>query len=478
MAYFKGRNKNPHFEIMEENTWRFWFSNDISRNFWIFSIIYAANNAFATTPLLFATSAIDPRVAGVSVGTYCICFILSALFLAPLLLNLMRPRQVLTCCMFTMSLSVGVFFNLATVFEGNSSAQWSCAMANGVAGGTAGAVGWTAWGVYLASSCDELASLSADPHSRREESTATLSAGFATIFLIMEVACSLTAAALFYIGLDRWIVFMSFGLIALAMTLLMSSIDDIEDRVTTRKEGVGCIDKLFSKALRAVVLWKDPKLWLLGLTSLTFGLSAALMNANTNPAVAEVYGLYRVGFMTATTSLVASIVSFLLRFLTSRSMLRRTLGLTVGAFGFLVVSLGVSITRMYGPLTEMEHALVLLYVGQGIGRGVYEGINKALFADHYPTNKEGAFANQTLIVALPYGVVFFFRKGTTVHDWHVAIAVLVYALLIVPAYKLAIYLERTSRTERTYESKEYAQGADVYGVESDSLEGKNVAEAL
>lgn len=238
-------------------------------------------------------------------------------------------------------------------------------------------------------------------------------------------------------------------------------VDDIEDKVTSRKEGEGCVEQLLSKSSRALELWKERKIWLLHLTSWTFGLGAALMNAFVNAETKEAFGKdsadlgkSRLGVMTATTSLVAALTSLLLRYLMSHSGLRRTLGLSTGALGFLIVGTGVCITRRYyGEVRVLKDALVLLYIGQGVGRGVFESINKAVYADHFPTNKEGAFANLMMMCCLPYGIVFLFRTQATVQDWYVAIAVLVSALLIVPAYRLALRLDSTSAEQRTRKSK-------------------------
>merc|ERR1711908_261521 len=110
------------------------------------------------------------------------------------------------------------------------------------------------------------------------------------------------------------------------------------------------------KALSAVQVWRDPKIWLLQCTNLTFGFAAARVGKG--PVVA------------------------------------------LGAASFIL--LGV-LSRWVGNPATWGAGVLIFYALHGVGRAVYESTNKAIFADFFPGEKStGAFAN-----------VFIFSTGSS-----------------------------------------------------------------
>lgn len=96
------------------------------------------------------------------------------------------------------------------------------------------------------------------------------------------------------------------------------------------------------------------------------------------------------------------------------------------------------------------YELVILYIMQGLGRAVYESINRAIFGDFYGAagrdeHKEAAFANimiQNAGVSCAFFFVnFAFSKDGVYATWAVRlmeILMVVFGLSIVPCYLWAL----------------------------------------
>ena len=102
-----------------------------------------------------------------------------------------------------------------------------------------------------------------------------------------------------------------------------------------------------------------------------------------------------VGLYTAVTSLVAAAASLLFGTLQSsrRGRLRCGKGavLMIGASSYLVISL------LFLFLLDWDQStLLLIYTLLGVGRATYEGTLRAVFADYFPNDREGAFGNVIL----------------------------------------------------------------------------------
>ncbi|KAL3765244.1 hypothetical protein ACHAW5_010863 [Stephanodiscus triporus] len=101
-----------------------------------------------------------------------------------------------------------------------------------------------------------------------------------------------------------------------------------------------------------------------------------------------------VGLYTAVTSLVAAGSSLIFGWMqTSRGRFRCGKGdaLTIGASSYLTISLLFLFLLDWDRMT-----LLFIYTLLGIGRATYEGTLRAVFADFFPNDKEGAFGNVIL----------------------------------------------------------------------------------
>jgi MFS family permease len=141
------------------------------------------------------------------------------------------------------------------------------------------------------------------------------------------------------------------------------------------------------------LMWKDPLAKYLSPICILFGLStsfaSSILNGEIIQRVLSDPNSTYVGLYTAITSLVAAIASLVFGYLqSSKGQLHcgKTGALTVGASSYLIISL-----LFLFLLTWDRGALILVYTLLGIGRATYEGTLRAVFADYFTAEKEGAF---------------------------------------------------------------------------------------
>mmetsp|Transcript_34553 Transcript_34553/g.56513 ORF Transcript_34553/g.56513 Transcript_34553/m.56513 type:complete len:241 (+) Transcript_34553:344-1066(+) len=98
---------------------------------------------------------------------------------------------------------------------------------------------------------------------------------------------------------------------------------------------------------------------------------------------------------TAITSMVAAVASLLFGRLQSSHGSRlhcgKELVLTIGALSYLVIVLQFIAFPNGSDWNRLT--LIYIYTLLGVGRATYEGTLRAVFADFFPNEKEGAFAN-------------------------------------------------------------------------------------
>merc|ERR1712048_77505 len=172
-----------------------------------------------------------------------------------------------------------------------------------------------------------------------------------------------------------------------------------------KTETRGTSSAVLDRAKAALELWPSPKIWCLGMTNFTFGFTSGFVNGYVNASFAKpnpTLGAEGIGTLLATTSLVAAVSSTVLSSISQKVGKGAVIGLASLVFACIPLSiLGFTPNvknHYWGPW------LVILYILQGIGRGVYESTNKAVFADFYQGNQSaGAFGN----CMVQYSFAFF-----------------------------------------------------------------------
>ena len=107
-----------------------------------------------------------------------------------------------------------------------------------------------------------------------------------------------------------------------------------------------------------------------------------------------------IGALSAATSCVAAIFSLIFGILSQKKYISKGSILIIGAISFLLVAL--SFVVVPNPTDWGFLSLLMIYSFQGIGRATFEGTLRATFADMFPTEKEGAFANVSCMFLSAY----------------------------------------------------------------------------
>jgi len=191
---------------------------------------------------------------------------------------------------------------------------------------------------------------------------------------------------------------------------------------------------LLGKAMAAVELMPDVRVWLLSFTNLTFGFCAAFMNGYVNEHYVKestAFNETAIGFLTAITAVVAGLSAPVFARLSKR--FGKGWVVFFGSLAFMTIPLCVIFARV----DTWGVGIILFFVLHGLGRGVYESTNKVAFADFFPGKAPGAFANCMMQNSFAFAVCFFLSAAFQSQPSVLAGIVLTLAALTGPSYALA-----------------------------------------
>eukprot|EP00658_Telonema_sp_P-2_P009584 TRINITY_DN13575_c0_g1_i5.p1 TRINITY_DN13575_c0_g1~~TRINITY_DN13575_c0_g1_i5.p1 ORF type:complete len:401 (-),score=102.85 TRINITY_DN13575_c0_g1_i5:460-1662(-) len=304
-------------------------------------------------------------------------------------------------------------------------------------GGIAAGFLWTAQGAYFSRNAAlyaEAAGIS------KEQATLTFAGWFALPYLGFEVVFKLLQS---YIGLDSgplsagWAQGKNFIYVINTICAVLAVFgclrimplkeDDKEEDPGQMAAREPLLTIMTRQALAASKLFiTDPKMPLMMSMNIAFGVTAAYINSYTTSVVATHFlGSGYAGYLAAITAGVAALLSFPLTNLglitsglcgmelskeTEKSFKRSAM--VVGPICFALVSLLPIIMGYKSSGIGNWGGLVLLYVLQGVGRGVWEATNKAIFADYFAYDTVGGFSNMIIQNGGASTVCFFIDLKT------------------------------------------------------------------
>jgi len=367
-------------------------AEELRSNFTWFTTFFAINHGLVTAPLVVATSVLAEGVGYQGNALINVFTIVSSFFLGAPAVSTLGLKggtllgMVLYCvyaCLFALAALVG---------KTAASTQMVLFCVGSACGGIAAGILWTAQGSYFARTVDLLARREA---TERAKLTASLASTFAVLYLGFEVGAKMSWSVC-----DR--LHVPIALTALLFTVL----GVLATAAMTRAYALKCPGaptKVFDRTKAAAALWRDPVLFLVSGVNVTFGFSAAFMNGYVNANyTAKELGNWAVPLLAAMTALLAAVFA---RFF---GMLGACLGkgplVVVGAACFLCIPLCIF---LLGCCDGWGWWLLTLYILQGAGRAVYESTSKGIFADMFPNESVGAFANCMLQSSLSFAVCFF-----------------------------------------------------------------------
>mmetsp|Transcript_38456 Transcript_38456/g.101697 ORF Transcript_38456/g.101697 Transcript_38456/m.101697 type:complete len:459 (-) Transcript_38456:295-1671(-) len=415
------------------------------RHNWIwFATMFAINHGVVTTPLVIATSVLDESVGYMGNALLNVFTVASTLTFAAPLVSVVGLKGGVLFGMAFLCVYAGLFA-VAAFCKGHVTLQMIAFCLGSSCGGMAAGVLWTSQGAYFSRTVDLLSAQ--EPDAGRPALSAKLAGTFAVLYLSFEVAAKLLWALLDKLGAPNMLIAVLFTAIGVAALVGQTWARDIGSAEPAAH---------WSAKLKATVAtWKDPAIFLLSGTNLTFGFAAAFMNGYVNANyTSKQLGSFAVAMLAAFTALTAACLSRLFGPLGAR--VGKGPMVVLGAACFLCIPL---CTFLLGCCDDWGWGLIVLYALQGAGRAVFESTNKGVFADFFPkpADSVGAFANVMLQTTMSFALCFFLSdhlQGRTL-----GYIVTVLALLTPLGYAAAVRLQLRQAERPSEDGKPSDAGA-------------------
>jgi hypothetical protein len=359
----------------------------IMSNFRLMSVLFSLNHGCVVACLALASPKLGAIGAWQS-GILYITYTTSALIGATYIVKELGGRNALSLGMGLYCAYVGCFV-VALIWP---ESKHTIPYVGGAIGGVGAGFLWTAQGSYFAK-CSELhSSYMQQPVA---SSTSSLAGIFAFLYLAIEVAVRMLSTILLEFCGTSWdIIFGIYTTIALLSTLGMRFL--VQDLGVNQTSTTNESTWFYRLTATAHILFKDPKMkYMIGLNA-TFGLASAFLNSYVNSQVLPIAlndpDSKYVGVLSSWVSALAAGMSLFFGRIAPIS--GKGMILILGSVCFFCEVLPF---LLLPDIQQWGWTLVILvYSLHGIGRSTFEGTLKAAFADFFPEEKEGAFANINL----------------------------------------------------------------------------------
>lgn len=269
-----------------------------------------------------------------------------------------------------------------------------------------------------------------------ENLTAQLSATFAMWYLGQECFWKAMFTILQkYLHASNIVAFFIYASMATMATIVLAIVGN-----DARPKNLPARGPICERAAAALALWSEPKLWLIAGSNITFGFSAAYLNGFINAKwLHEALSKDFIGFLGAVICLIATLSSKVFGLVAEKSGKLPIIAL--GSLCFLGIALlsFVKAPEGKGP-GSWGWGIIVFYVLQGMGRGVYESTNKGVFGDFFPgALGVGAFAN--CMMQNTFSGTIGFIMGSMNVDSHEVWILLAGSILTVPCLQLALSMK-------------------------------------
>ena len=436
------------------------FASKTLQNFYWFSIVFAAVPSSALACLALAAprlQSIGARANGILYLTYTASAVMGATYLTKVMGS--KRAVILGMALFC---SYVLCFLLATIDTNRSAA---IAYTGAAIGGVGAGIQWTAQGTYFSQAAETYSLESGQDWAL---SNSKLAGIFAFLFLTEEMVLDLLSTVLTrYLGLPWSMIFAVYSVIAISATLAMGFVREYPTDTGASTETI--VEKLLA-AFHLLV--NDNKMkYMIGLNA-SFGFAGAFLNSFVSGEVLPVAlgdtGSSYTGLLIAIHGGAAALFSLIFAKLSVKVgkgpiLIFGSLCFFSVAFPFLIQP---SLDKWGWKL------LITIYALEGIGRATFEGTLKAIFADYFPYEKEGAFANIILQNGLSTAIAYIastsltcdrvglycveYRDGSKHDVWTFAMIVVVSSIVSIFGYLRASYLHEMGDCEErliAYRSK-------------------------
>jgi len=259
---------------------------------------------------------------------------------------------------------------------------------------------------------------------------------FAFFFLLFEVTFRLGTSGLQSAGLADYVVFGVCVICAIGTAVASALI--LEPLQTEEQQGNA---PTFTALYDVIDIAKDPRIWCFAFTNLTFGLSAGYMNGVVNQELAaRQLGESSVGILTAVTSICAVGFTIVYGYVALSS--GKGLVILLGSCSMLAIP----VCTLFTEAASWGWGIALLYLMQGSGRAVFEGMNRAVFAEAFEDHAQSAFALCSAQSSFAFALSFFASEASGAGNT-AAVLVMTTAVLTYPLFSIAQQFPSVSKKE-------------------------------
>ena len=355
------------------------------RNFTFFSYVFAANPSSALACLSLATARLG-SVGAWSSGMLYLAYTLSSIMGATYVVKQFGGRNAMILGMSFYVVYVCCFWIAVT----HPAMKAIAAIAGAFVGGIGSGILWTAQGSYFTQAAEEHALYLGCEWA---DCTSSFSGTFAFAYLLEETILHLSSFVMIQYFLMEWsTIFAIYTGIAFVSTVGMVWVKNypISGKLSVDED----FQTPWHKTTAAFyLLHKDSKMKYMVGVNAVFGFSGAFLNSFVSGQVIRIVlhdvESKTVGIFVSWGASIAAVASLMF------GKLAHAFGKGhIILFGNLMF-LGVVLPFVLNPNLESWTwpLLAFVYASQGIGRATFETTTKAVFADFFPYEKEGAFAN-------------------------------------------------------------------------------------
>lgn len=409
-------------------------SNALVQNFLLMATVFSTNHGTVTALIGLATTNLDPDTGNLQSALLYTCYTLTALFAA---------TTIITWCGDRVAIIAGLWGYVAytasfIVADQFPSITTSAACIGGCIGGVASGFLWTAQFSYFGKN----AALYAQALQRERHGTdaspadvdlavSQFASWFALLYLSLEVLFKLLQSFIgnstgqlsagWVQGKDMiYVINTCCAAVAAACCFLIADLDIQLGQPVQLQEPIGLLREVLSATK---LFMKDPKMPLMCGMNCVFGFSMSYMNGYVTGIVVPFYienGKSYSGYLLALSATVAGMVTLPSSFGYFADLRSKRYLMVFAPVSFAVV-VGLPLCLGFGNVAGSSGwGLVVLFVLQGLGRGVWESTNKAIFLDYFAHDKVGAGAQIIIQNGGATAVAFFLSAYSparpTAHD--------------------------------------------------------------
>jgi len=365
-------------DISAVDSARYYSVNSLTKNFYATSLAFSLNMGCATCCVTYATSMLGNSLGAVSSGLLFALYAVSSFLLSKPVVTMIGPKNGLICGVIGQTIYIFGFFISAMVCRFVPSVAWTVSVLSSGVGGVAGGLLWTSQGVYFSKHA-HLFALSTSQET--EKVTTDFSAVFAVVLLTSEMLAKALSSLLFFVfgawGMHAVVGF--FTVAAGVSCIIIARINSLDEAGTwdfsyaSVSRDVGAVARL---------VWVDSRVAMLLPMQMAFGYSAGYVPYyffGTIATESTGLGTGAVGLLSALVVLSGALAAIPTAY--AANLFGKARVITVGALCITAVSWPLFLftnERLGQPLI-----MLCLLTCYGVGRGVWEVINKAVLVEFF-----------------------------------------------------------------------------------------------